>query len=144
MNLEEITPLQSYNILKNNKSSALIDVRTDMEISAYGIADLASIDKESILLSWRNQPDMAIDSNFSAKLSSILQDKFPNIPHEDIELLFICSLGVRSREAATLFAEEDSYKCYNILEGFEGKADSDGSRSNINGWKCTLPWRNLS
>ncbi len=142
MDILEITPNESYEMLQNNKNAILVDVRTNEEFSAYGIVDLDLVGKNPILLPWRTLPDMAIDGNFSIKLAKVLDKRFANSGKNDsrkenIELLFICAGGVRSREAATLFSEQEGYKCYNITTGFEG----DKNKS----WKAEkLPWRRMS
>jgi len=142
MDIMEITPNKGYEMLQNNKNTILVDVRTNEEFSAYGVVDLASIGKNPILLPWRTLPDMAIDGNFSIKLAKTLGESFANGDKNDfskknVELLFICAGGIRSREAATLFSEQENYKCYNITEGFEGDKN--------NSWKAeNLPWRKVS
>jgi rhodanese-related sulfurtransferase len=52
----------------------------------------------------------------------------------------LCRSGVRSIAAAKR-ATELGIEAYNILEGFEGDADSDGHRNRIGGWRFRgLPW----
>lgn len=141
MNIKEINPLESWNLLQTSPNSILIDVRTTAEFNFTGIVDLETINKQPVLLPWRNYPDMKIDNQFSKKLVDILQEKFPSHKCEQINLLFLCRSGGRSFEAATALALL-GYQCHNINSGFEGETDQNGHRGKINGWKAdNLPWR---
>ena len=141
MNIEEIKSSQAWKLLEQNKNNVLIDVRTIAEFNFVGIADLKTINQESVLLPWRNYPDMAIDSEFNKKLIEILEDKIPDHNNKEVKLLFMCRSGVRSLEAANSVSSLQ-YSCYNIINGFEGAVDKDNHRGNINGWKALeLPWR---
>ncbi len=141
MNVKEIKPLESWNLLKEQKHSVLVDVRTNAEFNSSGITDLSTIGQQPILLPWRNNPNMDIDGEFNNKLQDILQDKFPKQNNNEINLLFICRSGIRSLEAANSMSKLN-YQCYNITNGFEGKTDNNSNEGEINGWKTAqLPWR---
>jgi rhodanese-related sulfurtransferase len=137
MNVKEITSLESWNLLQNEGSAVLIDVRTVNEFSVVGVSDLSEINQEPILLPWRDGPDMAIDGQFSNRLTIDLLARFGE---KKVDLLFICRSGARSHEAASSFSNS-GYECYNVTDGFEGEVDELGQRGKINGWKAAnLAW----
>jgi rhodanese-related sulfurtransferase len=57
-------------------------------------------------------------------------------------VMFICRTGGRSHNAAAKASEAGYAEAFNVIEGFEGAADSaTKQRGNINGWKAAgLPW----
>ena len=135
--IKEINPLEAWEILKNDPNSTLIDVRTKAEFDFVGIADLRKIGKTPILLPWMNYPHMQIDTEFNYKLQEILSTKSP----DQNTLLFLCRSGGRSLQAAKSAALL-GYQCYNIINGFEGDANTSGHRGQTNGWKASnLDWR---
>jgi rhodanese-related sulfurtransferase len=55
--------------------------------------------------------------------------------------VLLCRSGVRSIAAAKRAAEL-GLEAYNILEGFEGDANTNGHRGLLAGWRLRgLPWR---
>jgi rhodanese-related sulfurtransferase len=130
----EISALQSWRILQENKDAILIDVRTLEECIFVGTPWLEGINRKFVHIPWRLSPNMDFNSHFPEEL----------IKHADQKatLLFICRSGGRSREAAKAAKELGYQTCYNIADGFEGNLDSDYHRGNLNGWKAAnLPWR---
>ena len=58
------------------------------------------------------------------------------------QVLVICRSGARSRAAAIALTRAGFTQAFNIAGGFEGDADAQGHRGNLNGWKASdLPWR---
>lgn len=140
MNFKEIKPQDAWRILKEDKNSILIDVRTSEELSFVGYADLSSINRKSVALPWRIYPNMVLNSDFVSNLTDFISESFKQDPLK-IALLFLCRTGGRSKEAAKSMAEI-GYNCYNIINGFEGDVDDFGHRGTVNGWKAeNLPWR---
>ena len=138
MKIKEIKPIESWNLLKENENSLLIDVRTMSEFKFNGIADLSKINKSTILIAWKDYPEMQIDPQFNEKLTRIVREKFPNQDNDKIHLLFMCSGGIRSLDAAKSMSKLN-YQCYNITTGFEANLDENGNKC---GWKGdNLPWR---
>lgn len=137
----EVSPLISWEALKSDKRSVLVDVRTMAEWSYVGIADLSDLEKAPLLLEWMQLPKMALNEQFLEQLSEQLAGVVPS------SIYFLCRSGVRSLQAAhataDLFsARGQSVGCVNIIGGFEGDLDSKGHRGNTNGWKVdSLPWR---
>ena len=138
--VENINSREAFDLLKEDKYSVLIDVRTNKEHSAVGIPDLKEMGKETYLIEWR---------------SSILpgtRKRFLNDFNENLNLhvkgmyLFICRSGIRSNFAA--LTVEESFKSsnyngrfYNIEDGFEGHERPLSYQQNPTGWKnLGLPW----
>lgn len=131
----DLSPRDAFELIKNDPSSLLVDVRTSAEWHYVGYPDLRSVGKNVTLLSWRELPEMDVNSSFVNEL-------FRQIPDKEAKICFLCRTGGRSQEAA-IFATKNGYSnCYNIAYGFEGELDSKNHRGNINGWKADkLPWR---
>ena len=108
-------------------AAVLIDVRTDAEREWVGYVPGA------VAVAWKQWPTMALNPAFdSTLLASIPPGK---------KALFLCRSGVRSIAAAQR-ATELGIESYNILEGFEGDADTQAHRGNVGGWRHHgLPWR---
>ena len=141
MLVHQITATEAFKKLSNEKSAALIDVRTDAEFNFVGTADLREIEANLILLPWKIFPTMALNPNFTASLEKVLLEKFGEKRHE-AQLIFMCLSGGRSQQAATHMTQLGYENCFNLIGGFEGEADAAGHRGNISGWKASnLPWR---
>jgi len=130
----DISPKQAWEVLAQEPGAVLVDVRTRAEWTFVGIPDLGNLGKKTVLLSWQNYPDMAIDPDFAAKLKAqIGDDKGP--------VLFICRSGARSRSAAIAATTAGYARCFNVSEGFEGDKDGASHRGQRGGWKFAgLPW----
>ncbi len=130
----DLTPSQAWELLDNETSSVLFDVRTDAEFNYVGRPDLSSIGKDVRLVMWLNFPENAPNLDFvdEVKATGVTPGQ---------KLLFLCRSGVRSRYAAEVITAAGFPNCYNILEGFEGNKDDKGHRGTIEGWKvASLPW----
>ena len=120
MKVQNISSIVAHDLLMDIKKSVLIDVRTEKEWQEVGVP---AIDK-LILLTWRELPNMAINQEFEAKLTSQVHNK-------DTALFFLCRSGARSLEAAN-FANNIGYSnCYNIIDGFEGSPYGAGWKQNV-------------
>lgn len=141
MTVQQIDSLTAYEMLKNNKNSILVDVRSTEEFNLVGIVEAISFNNRMILLPWQSYQDGQQNPDFL----SILKNKiniFFNENTSDISLIFICRSGARSNYSANYLANLGYKNCYNIIDGFEGKMNSNNQRSMINGWKYNnLPWR---
>lgn len=99
--MKNILPKEALDILSQDKTSILIDVR-NMEEWSGGVPDIENLKFATI----------------SANLDEF-ENNIQNIAH-DVEspAFFICRGGVRSAKAAEI-AEKLGYKnCYNIIGGF--------------------------
>ena len=131
----DVTPEDAWDILKKDKSAALIDCRTIAEWSYVGKADLSDLGKEQLGIEWKNFPALEINSSFLEEVAAACPDK-------QTKLLIMCRSGVRSIDAAIALTAAGYAQTYNILEGFEGDKDTNGHRGHTGGWKHRgLPWR---
>ena len=130
----DVLPQQAWDLLKEDGSATLVDVRTVPEWTFSGVPDLSSLGKEVIMLSWQFYPSMQVNDKFVEQLERCIIDK-------DTPLLFLCRIGGRSLSAAKAMAEAGYTKCYNIADGFEGSVDAHKHRGTVAGWKAeALPW----
>jgi rhodanese-related sulfurtransferase len=130
----DITPERAWQILVEDKSATLVDVRTKAEWSYVGVCDLGSIDKKPAFIEWQVFPTMAVNDGFVDAVDHLGSPK-------DVPLLFLCRSGARSRSAAIATTGKGYQACYNIAGGFEGDPDAERHRGHVNGWKAAgLPW----
>lgn len=107
--------------------AVLVDVRTDAEREWVGFVPGA------VPLAWKQWPGMAMNPAFDEGLKAA-------VPAGQ-KVVLLCRSGVRSIAAAKRAAEL-GLQAYNILEGFEGDADSEAHRGSLGGWRFRgLPWR---
>ena len=136
----QIEALEAWKLLNENSNSVLIDVRTKEEIEFVGFVDLSNINGKALQLPWKHYPQMTVDEAFTDKLMALVSKLFLVNP-EETNLLFLCRSGNRSFEAA-MFMSDFGYRCYNIINGFEGSLNDLERRGTTNGWKSkNLPWR---
>ncbi len=130
----ELTPRQAWEMLDQEPSSMLIDVRTRAEWTYVGIADLSRLAKQPVLISWQLFPDMQLNPEFARQLAE-------SGAGSDTPLLFICRSAIRSKEAAIAMTSLGFERCYNVSQGFEGDPDGAKHRGKVSGWKVEgLPW----
>ena len=107
--------------------AVLVDVRSDAEREWVGFVPGA------VPVAWKQWPGMAISAGFDEGVKAA-------VPPGKKAVMF-CRSGVRSIAAAKRAAEL-GIEAYNILEGFEGDADTEGHRGRKGGWRLRgLPWR---
>lgn len=133
MPVEQISPQNAFELLKNQKNSVLIDVRTIEELNFVGVVNASSFENRLIFLAWQTLPQMQQNQNFANDLLAKV--------NKDYEVLFLCRTGGRSNQSAQLASTLGFKKTYNIINGFEGDLNSQNHRGLINGWKASnLPW----
>jgi rhodanese-related sulfurtransferase len=133
MSVEQISPQNAFELLKNQKNSVLIDVRTMEELSFVGVVNASSFENRLIFLAWQTLPQMEQNQNFANDLLAKVD--------KDNEVLFLCRTGGRSNQSAQLASTLGFKKTYNIINGFEGDLNSQNHRGLVNGWKASnLPW----
>ena len=127
--IEDLTPVQAYELLQHNKASILVDVRTKIEHSFVGHP------LGAIHIPWKEFPTMQVNENFIKDVEKIAPDKTAPI-------LLLCRSGQRSLDAAKAL-ENIGYKhLVNIIDGFEGPLDGSKHRGNLGGWRFNkLPWQ---
>ncbi len=126
MPFTEISVHDAYQMLADDETAVLIDVRTPEEWSSVGVPDLGAIGKQVRFATWTLFGTGEPNPNFLADATDGLA---PDTP-----LLFLCRSGARSQGAATA-AEAAGYgTTYNVTQGFEGGPGKVG-------WKhADLPW----
>ena len=131
----DLTPIEAWEILKDEESAILVDVRTDAEWNYVGIVDLSSLNKEPSTISWVLFPDNSPNEKFVSGVEAICADKHTKV-------ISICRSGVRSISSSIALTNAGFSQAYNVLEGFEGDKDGNDHRSTIGGWKMRgLPWK---
>ena len=137
--IEDVPVETTWDRLKTDAGSALVDVRTRAEWTFVGVPDLETVGKRVLAVEWQTFPDSRVDPDFVGKLVTLLEREGVE---KDAEVFFLCRSGARSRAAAAAMAEAGYTRCRNIADGFEGPLDADRKRGNVAGWKAAgLPWR---
>jgi len=130
-------------VLKREADSNLIDVRTEKELSSFGVPDLGSIGKSVNFIEWSqnlfSNTRHIFLGNFRANFSLERKGSF----------IFICKSGIRSNLAALTVEESDKSgndicRFFNVIDGFEGSSNFNEFSNNKDGWKSLgLPWKTL-
>ena len=127
--IENLTPQQAWELLQQNASAVLVDVRTQMEHAYVGHPIGA------VHIPWKEAPGWEINSNFVADVKKL-------VPNNDAPILLLCRSGQRSLSAAKALEDAGYQHPINIIDGFEGSLDSHNRRGNLGGWRfCGLPWQ---
>jgi len=131
--IEQLTPLQAWEVLQNEPDAVLVDVRSQMEFSYVGHPVGA------VLVPWQEPPDWRVLPDFVERLRRALPAA--QTPPEQRPLLLLCRSGHRSQEAAQALAAAGFVRLANVVEGFEGDRDAEGRRGTLGGWRFHgLPW----
>ena len=112
--MKNITAQETWDLLKVEHNSFLVDVRTEAEWNSVGYPDLSQIDKHLIKITWTKDEQQFIKQ---------LQDA---IIRKDSKIIFICKAGMRSAAAANAAMSAGYHHCYNLVGGFE-----------MGGWKAS-------
>lgn len=130
----DVSTKTAWERLKSDPKARLVDVRTQPEWTYVGVPDLTETAKKIVLLSWQVFPAMARNDAFADQIAA------QGVAKDD-SVYLLCRSGVRSKAAAEFLTQLGYSKCYNILEGFEGPADTARHRGTVAGWKADgLPW----
>ncbi len=125
-------------MLAEDRDAVLIDVRTRAEWAFVGVADLAPIGKQPVLIEWQSYPTMQVNSRFLDELAAALGELSAS---RETPLFFLCRSGARSAAAAASATAAGYATCFNIADGFEGRLDVTRHRGSVEGWKAAgLPW----
>jgi rhodanese-related sulfurtransferase len=136
--IDSVSVEETWERLKRDANSVLIDVRTGAEWAFVGLPDLSSIGKRPVLVEWQGFPDNRVNQGFVSRVDEALSAIGAN---RDIELFFICRSGSRSLSAARAMAAAGYSRCRNVADGFEGPLDPNRRRGCLAGWKAKgLPW----
>ena len=134
----DLLAIDAYSLLDGERTSVLIDVRTQAEWIYVGTPDIQALGKTPLFLEWQSYPSMAVDANFAIRLEALLQSGGVD---RGASLVFLCRSGARSRQAAIAMTSAGWGPCFNVADGFEGPLDDSRRRSGVSGWKAGgLPW----
>lgn len=126
--IDNLTPKQAWELLQQNHSAVLIDVRTQMEHAYVGHPPGA------VHIPWKEAPSWEINPNFINDVKKI-------VPVKDAPILLLCRSGQRSLSAAKALEDAGYQRLINITDGFEGALDANKHRNQMSGWRfCGLPW----
>ena len=133
----DLSPEETWEILKNEEDAVLVDVRSAAEWAYVGMVDISSLGKEDAKIEWKSfsAGGMVENSDFAAQVAEIS-------PNKDAKILSLCRSGVRSIATSKTLTEAGFSQAYNVLEGFEGDKDNAEHRGQTGGWKMRgLPWK---
>jgi rhodanese-related sulfurtransferase len=124
-----LTPTEAFTILQENPQALLVDVRTQAELELVGRVPNA------VNIEWAFYPGMVKNERFAEQLAATVD--------KNLTVIFMCRTGGRSHNAAVVAQQLGYSHAYNMLEGFEGEANTLKQRTTLNGWKhANLPWSN--
>jgi rhodanese-related sulfurtransferase len=126
----DITPQQAWELLSDNPTAVLVDVRTDAECRFVGVPDLSSLGRGVVYIEW-------VDATGKPNVNFVreLTERVPAGP-----AVFLCRSGNRSIPAAETATAAGIAPAYNVLDGFEGHLDERSHRGG-SGWRAIgLPW----
>jgi len=130
----DITPDQTWALLRENSDAVLVDCRTAAEWEWVGVADLSALGREALFVEW-NHSDGTHNENFVADLLAA------GLSAAQRPVVFLCRSGKRSALAAATATEAGIEPCYNVTDGFEGQIDEQFHRG-VGGWRAVgMPWR---
>ena len=131
-----LSPVQASEMLGEDPSSVLIDVRSNMEFLFVGHP------KGAISIPWIDEPDWVINPNFVTEVRRVLLGGVScSTDVGCAPIILICRSGKRSLEAGALLVENGFSSVFNVIDGFEGELDDAHHRSAQAGWRFDgLPW----
>ena len=124
-----VTPQEANTLVEQAHEIVLVDVRSRAELELVGRVPFATH------IEWAFYPGMVANPEFAQQLQAQID--------KNHTVIFMCRTGGRSHNAALLAQQLGYAKAYNMVEGFEGEANTLKQRTLINGWKhAGLPWTN--
>jgi rhodanese-related sulfurtransferase len=134
----DLTPEETWDILKNEPNAVLVDVRSAAEWKFIGVPDLASIGKATACIEWKSYPGAGDSMVEKTDFTDLVKAACPD---PDAKIISLCRSGQRSITTSKILTAAGFNFCYNVLEGFEGNMDDDKHRGQTGGWKVRgLPW----
>ncbi|MTI18551.1 rhodanese-like domain-containing protein [Rhodobacteraceae bacterium RKSG542] len=134
----DIGVTQTFEVLRDQQASVLVDVRTEAEWGYVGVPDLSALGKHVLFVQWKLFPSGELNPAFVEQLSDALMQKGLD---QSAPIFFLCRSGVRSKAAAQALTAHGFQQCFNVAHGFEGQLDAESHRGSVSGWKAEgLPW----
>ena len=125
----ELTPKETFDMMQQDPSIILVDVRSQAELELVGRVP------QAVHIEWAFYPGMVANADFAVQLQAQIDN--------NQTIVFMCRTGGRSHNAAMVAQQLGYSHVYNMLGGFEGEANALRQRTQINGWKhAGLPWTN--
>ena len=133
--VKSISAKAAYELLHDNPSATLIDVRSGMEFLFVGHPVGA------IHVPWIEEPDWVENANFVKQVRQVMLGGLTCDVDGCAPVVMICRSGKRSKEAGVELVKAGFPDVYNIEDGFEGPLDDKHHRSSLGGWRHHgLPW----
>jgi len=133
--LNELSPIEAYEILDNDSKIILVDIRANMEFLFVGHP------KGAIHVPWIDEPDWTVNKNFVKEIRQLILGGVCEQSDGGSPIILICRSGKRSVDAGNALLEAGLRNICHISEGFEGELDSQHHRSSVGGWRYhDLPW----
>ncbi len=130
-----ISPQQAWELVQENPTALLVDVRSAMEYLFVGHAAGA------VLIPWIDEPSWVVNPNFVTEVRKLVLGGVSREPGGCAPVVLICRSGKRSLEAGRLLVRNGFTDVYNVAEGFEGDLDEHHHRGTRGGWRFHgLPW----
>lgn len=126
--IPQITHNDAWQMLLDDASAVLIDVRTETEWRTIGVPDTAETGRDARFVVWSDE--QGVPNPYFADLATEGLDA-------DTPILLLCRSGARSNEAAKLLFLSGYTQVMNVIHGFEGPRGADGQHRG--GWKDSLP-----
>lgn len=112
-----LSPAEAFELLQLDPRTRLVDVRTRAELDWVGRPVIG--DGQYAHVEWTRYPGAVPNQEFLHQLSDVAS---PDTP-----VLFLCRSAARSKLAAIAAAQAGFTKAYDLLEGFEGDKDGQGT-----------------
>lgn len=129
----DLTPNEAWELLQNDETAVLVDVRTQAEWAFVGVPDTTDLGKRPLFAEWSS---LGSGPNPAAFVQAVTDQVDPGAP-----IVLLCRSGHRSAAAAAALTAAGYGPAYNVVDGFEGEVDGEGHRGST-GWRADgLPWR---
>lgn len=131
-----LSPKQALQMLEDDPSAILVDIRSSMEFLFVGHA------KGAVHVPWIDEPDWTENPHFVTDIRKlVLGGAVCTLDDGCAPVLLICRSGKRSLEAGKKLIGAKFNRVFHVDEGFEGDLDENHRRSTTNGWRFHgLPW----
>ena len=134
--LKNLTSPEAFELLKQDPSAILVDIRTFMEFQYVGHPI------GSVHIPWLDEPDWTVNEDFVTDIRQLTLGGNEEAAGGCVPIILMCRSGKRTQEAGKVLLEAGITNVFHVSDGFEGDLDSNHQRGNINGWRFHgLPWR---
>ena len=129
-NIPALQPKDVYELITNDNSVILVDVRTKAELDWVGKPVINP--EQYVHIEWHIYPGSAQNPNFITSLNNF---------SKDTPLIFLCRSGIRSKMAVQAALDNGFQIAIDVISGFEGQRNNLGHRKSVDGWcYAGLPW----